>query len=243
MGLGLSFGSSDQKQKSTRDQNVTGTTTQSGSASGWGNTQSSFWTPEQQGLASQLSGFLSGTFGQPTKRDQIANQALKRAASGEGYANIIDPAASDAMYAAIEKQTLEDILPKATRAMANEANLAGMLRSGPALQMQLDQRDQIVNELSKTLSGLRYQDELQRRQIEQDREGRQMTGAQALISANPQQQKINNILQMLGLRGTATEATQQQSQQQSIENLARTLVEKIKGKGSQDSNGLSLGLG
>lgn len=246
MGLGISFGSSSKKEKGTqeRDQTLTGTTSTTGQTWGTGGTQSSFWTPDQQNLASKLSGYLSGNWG-ATPQQQTGIDALTRAATGQGYGSIVDPTRANELYASIEKQTLEDILPKATRAIAGEANLAGMLRSGPAMQMQLESRNQIVNQLMQTLAGLKYQDEQQRRQIEQEREGRQASAGQALFANDPNQQAIGNIMQLLGIRGATTEATQQQSSQQSTENIARILNELVKSKGkvSGSNAGFSLGLG
>jgi hypothetical protein len=246
MGFGLSLGGSSKKEKSTtdREQELSGTTNTTGQSSGWGGSQSSFWTPEQQGLAARLSGLLGGSWGGTSQAQKTGVDSLTRAATGQGYQNIIDPKASNELYASIEKQTLEDILPKATNAIAKEANLAGMLRSGPALQMQLQNRNEVVNQLMQTLSGLKYQDETQRRDIEREREGRQASAGQALITSDPQQQQINNILSMLGIRGSASETSRQSTQQQSTEDIARQLDEFIKSKGKTTgmSAGLSAGL-
>jgi hypothetical protein len=263
MGIGFSFGGSKDKNKSETDRTQAVTGTNAGSISG--SQQQSFWTPEQSNLAGILSNTLLGNLQNPDTQTQklisgfqtgkgpaaAAAAAYKRAATGQGYGDIIDPKATEAMYAAIEKQTLEDILPKTTNAIAGNANLAGMLRSGPALKMQLENRNQIVNELAKQLMSLRYSDEQQRRQVAQEREGRQMAGAQGLqglteakINAgmvDPQQATINNIMTMLGIRGTTT----QQTQQNTSEQMTRALDEyiKSKGKGSSGSAGFSLGLG
>lgn len=255
MGFGFNIGGSKNKQESNqeRNQNITGTS--SGNVSG--TNQTSFWTPDQQNLAGMLSNMMLGSMG-----GQQANQtsdmiakfqgglkgvkgAFRRAATGQGYENIVDPTAANNMYAAIEKQTLEDILPKSAAALSKNANMAGMLRSGPALKMQLENQGQIVNELSKTLSGLRYSDEQQRRQIAQDREGRQMAGAQGLMGVrqaqinaglvNPQQNQINNILSMLGIRGTTNQTTDQNTSQ----NMTQILQDYLKSNGK--NSGMSGG--
>lgn len=302
MGIGLSFGGSKQKQegKSTTTQNLTGQTTtdQTGQSNtqqqqntvGTGQTNTSLWTPEQQRLAqlfgTNLTQGLQTGF-QPTTYQQTAlnqlgqfqagspqvTEALQRAMTGQGYQNIVDPAANDAKYAAIEKQTLQDILPKVIQGTANQANLAGMLRSGKGMQLQLDNVGQITNQLANTLATLKQQDEQQRRQIELDREGRQLPAAQqaqgnqlAQLQAGfqyggaEQDMQYNNpltqqLMQFLGLRGQATQDTTQQqqqtgttatqTQQKTVEDMIRDLYQQTqtKGKTTGMSGGFNLGLG
>lgn len=249
IGLSLGTGSSDshsrtsqlQRQRASQTQRTQGTTDTSGA----GQVQSSFWTPQQQSLASNLSGYLSGGFGQPSAWQQAGTSAMQQAATGQGYKDIVDPKAAQDLYASIEKQTLEDILPKATQALAGQANLQGMLRSGPALQMQLNQRDQIVNELAKTLSGLKYQDETQRRDIEREREGRQMPAGQAMTQMDPNQAAINNVMQMLGIRGTSTETSETQQHGESMTEALQRIWNSMfqRGYGSGGGSQQSLGFG
>jgi hypothetical protein len=250
MALGLSWGTGSSKQGTTTSaiEKLRSSETQRRQSeqdiTGSGTSEQSFWTPEQQSLAAHLSGYLGGTMGgAPSAWQQAGTSAMQRAATGQGYSNIIDPKASNELYASIERQTLEDILPKATQALAGQANMAGMLRSGPALQMQMEQRDQIVNELAKTLAGLKYQDETQRRDIEREREGRQLPAAQAMTQTDPNQAAINNIMQMLGIRGTATEATQTQQHGETMDQVLQRIWRSMfdRSYGSSRSSNQSLG--
>lgn len=164
-----------------------------------------FWTPGQTDVSNLLGNQIQQGFGQgmdqfstPTDYEQTAlgnlanfqqglspdqQAAYNRAITGKGYDNIIDPATTDALYQGIQKQTLEDVLPRTTKAIAENANLSGMWNSGPAAQMQLDNRNQVVNQLATTLAQLRSNDEQQRRQIAMQRENNQLPAAQALDAA------------------------------------------------------------
>ena len=237
MGIGFSFGDSDKQEKSTtnRTQTMGGTSTSetTGQTSGWGSSQASYWTPQQQKLASQLTEVLGSSWGKPTEAQQTGIGALTQAATG----NYSDDA-MNAYYAALKKETLENLLPEATDTIAKQANLYGMLNSGAGLQQQLDKRNEVVNSLASTLANMQLQ-------TARDREGRQMEAAKALISNDPHQQQINNIMSMLGIRGQTSETSQQagKTSQQSIESLARTLTDYIrqKGKGSASNEGYSFG--
>jgi len=238
MGIGFSFGDSDKKEKSTTDrtQTMSGTSSSgmTGQTFGSGSSQASFWTPQQQQLASKLSGYLSNSWGKaPSQEQQTGINALTQVATGQ-YSD--DP--MNSYYQALKKETLENLLPEATNTIAKQANLYGMLNSGAGLEQQLNKRNEIVNSLASTLANMQLQ-------TQQGREGRQTSAAQALIASDPRQQQIANIMSMLGIRGTTSETSQQagQTSQQSIENLARTLTDYIKqkGSGSADNTGLSFG--
>jgi hypothetical protein len=164
-----------------------------------------FWTPGQTDVSNLLgnqimTGFAQGMdqFSTPTDYEQQAlgnlkdyqsgispdqQAAYQRAITGKGYDNIIDPSTTDALYNAIEKQTLESTLPRTTKAIAENANLSGMWNSGPAAQMEIDNRNQVVNQLATTLAQMRANDEQQRRQIALQREQNQLPAAQALDTA------------------------------------------------------------
>lgn len=103
-----------------------------------------------------------------------ASGALSRALTGTGYSNIVDPAAAENLYGAIENRTMKDILPKAIEAASTQANVGGMLKSGTGQQLVTDQIGQIVRALSEQLSALKYSDEQTRRDVAREREGRQL---------------------------------------------------------------------
>lgn len=245
-GWGLNIGGSSGKQKSTTESDLsqTGQRISNEYTSGWntGQTRTSNWTPEQQRLASQLSGYLSGSWG-GTNADKLAMSSLKRAASGEGYADIVNPEATDRLYAAVEKQTLEDLLPKSTNTIANQANLSGMLRSGQGLQMQLDNRNNIVNNLATQLAQMKYSDEQASRDIAREREARQIDAANSMIANNPTQRNIQNLLQYLGIRGATSESRQSQSQEQQQQDIAETLLKHLYEKTKGKTSGMNVGLG
>lgn len=161
------------------------------------------WTPEQQKISKELYNQITGKAGtgatpydQPrvagasapeaTSLQQLqayqnmptlvqpATAAVTRALTGQGYSNIIDPERTNQLYASIEKQTLKDILPKVIEQTASDANVAGMFRSGKHARQQFENVNEVTNELMRTLAELKYQDELQRRGIEQGREERQL---------------------------------------------------------------------
>jgi hypothetical protein len=104
-----------------------------------------------------------------------AGGALSRALTGKGYSNIVDPAAVEKLYAAIQDRTFQDILPQAVRSAAGEANIGGMLRSGTGQKLVTDEIGRVARALSETLAGLKYSDEQQRRDIAREREGRQLS--------------------------------------------------------------------
>lgn len=163
--------------------------------------QSDFWTPEQKESAKRLySGTISPGLdrnqftGQPTDIENMtlanlrqftgsqptlfpeATGALNRALTGQGYSNIVDPAAAEKLYGTIQDRTFQDILPQAVRSAAGEANIGGMLRSGTGQKLVTDEIGRITRALSETLAGLKYADEQERRSIEREREGRQLQG-------------------------------------------------------------------
>lgn len=158
------------------------------------------WSPEQKKTSRSLyggviaPGFESSPYtGQPTDTErtalsqlqqygqaqpqymQQAGGALSRALTGEGYQNIVDPAAAERLYGSIQDRTLKDILPQAVTAASNQANIGGMLHSGTGQKLVTDEIGKIVRALSEQLSTLKYSDEQQRRGIAREREGRQLS--------------------------------------------------------------------
>lgn len=130
----------------------------------------------------KLQGF---TGAQPAYMDQ-AGGALQRALTGQGYQNIVDPEAAERLYGAIQERTFKDILPQAVRSAAGEANIGGMLHSGTGQKLVTDEIGRIARALSEQLATLKYSDEQQRRDIERERESRQLT-------AVPQTGTIQNL--------------------------------------------------
>lgn len=208
---------------------------QTGMDSGWAQGQTQATPYENQALEA-LSRYLSG--------NQDAQAAYQRAMTGQGYTNYVDPKANEERYAAIEKQTLEDILPKTTQAIAKNANLSGMLRSGPAVQMQLDNRNAVVNNLSNTLASLKQQDEEAKRNMMATREGRQLEGAAAsdqaagnqlqagfsygqlprTLQGNQYDNALNQLaLYFLGLKGTESGSGKTNSSSTSFGGSFKTL--------------------
>jgi uncharacterized protein YerC len=105
---------------------------------------------------------------------QQASGAMSRALTGQGYDQIVDPAAAEKLYGAIEDRTMKDILPQAVKAASTQANVGGMLRSGTGQKLVTDEIGKIVRALSEQLSALKYSDEQQRRDVAMQREGRQL---------------------------------------------------------------------
>lgn len=166
-------------------------------------TDQQFWTPEQQQLSKTLGPWLQSWIGQgatpyggqfvagPSKYEQgaldwlnkymgktpatygQAEGAVSRALTGD-YKDIIDPTATEKFYGAIEKDVLKRILPKTTENLAQNANLAGVFRSGRHAQTQLENVADITSRLGETLAGLRHADEQTRREIARERERRQI---------------------------------------------------------------------
>jgi hypothetical protein len=160
-----------------------------------------YWSPEQKKTSQSLyQGAIAPGFrqygdiyaGQPTDIEQTAlgqlqaygqqtpqymgeaQGAMSRALTGTGYNNIVDPAAAEKLYGAIEDRTMKDILPKAVESASTQANVGGMLRSGTGQQLVTDQIGQVVRALSEQLAGLKYSDEQTRRNVAREREARQL---------------------------------------------------------------------
>lgn len=182
-----------------------------------------YWTPEQKKASGQLWGsvmqpgykdYVSIYTGQPTDIEQSGldllkdygagssqlmeqgSGALSRALTGQGYQDIIDPAAAERLYASIQDRTMKDILPKAIESASTQANVGGMLRSGTGQQLVTDEIGRVVRALSEQLAGLKYSDEQSRRDILREREGRQ---TQALPLMGSQYNQIAPLLQMGGM--------------------------------------------
>jgi hypothetical protein len=185
--------------------------------------QADYWTPQQKKTSQSLyQGVIAPGFkqygdiytGQPTDIEQMGlNQlrqfgtqspelmtqgsgALSRALTGQGYGSIVDPAAAERMYQAIQDRTMKDILPKAVESASTQANVGGMLRSGTGQQLVTDEIGRVARALSEQLAGLKYQDELQRRDVAREREGRQLQG---LGQMGQQYNQIAPLLQMGGM--------------------------------------------
>lgn len=190
------------------------------------------WTGEQKKTAGSLyGGVLKPGFqqypysGQPTDIEQTglsqlrqyagnmptyfgeAGGALSRALTGQGYSNIVDPAAAERLYQSIQQRTMQDILPQVMRGAANEANIGGMLRSGTGQKLVTDEIGRITNALAEQLATLKYEDERQRRDIEREREARQLQAVpQTGVLSSAEFGRIAPALQYGGLerdiRGT-----------------------------------------
>lgn len=178
MPFGISFGGKKEKGKRYTDY--------------WSEWQKQLGKTMGGQLQQGLTGDWQSRFAQPTPYEQIslgmlgdwmgstpeswadAQGAARRAMTGEGYKDIIDPKRTEELYGAIESRTLKDILPKVLRSASGVANIGGMLRSGPGAQMQFDEMTKVSNKLAETLANLKYQDELQRRGISREREARQL---------------------------------------------------------------------
>lgn len=185
--------------------------------------QADYWTPEQKKTSQSLyQGVVAPGFqqygdiytGQPTDIEQMGlNQlrqfgaqgpdlmaqgsgALSRALTGQGYQNIVDPAAAERLYAAIQDRTMTDILPRAVESAATQANVGGMLKSGTGQQLVTDEIGRVSRALMEQLAGLKYQDETQRRNIAREREARQLQG---LGQMGQQYNQIAPLLQMGGM--------------------------------------------
>jgi hypothetical protein len=182
-----------------------------------------YWTPQQKKTASQTyTGVIAPGFrkygdvysGQPTDIEQMGiNQlsaygqggqqlvgqgegALSRAMTGQGYQDIVDPAAAERLYASIEQSTMKDILPKAIESASTQANVGGMLRGGTGQQLITDEIGRIVRALAEQKAGLQYKDEQDRRTIGREREARQLQG---LGQMGQQYNQIAPLLQMGGM--------------------------------------------
>jgi hypothetical protein len=127
-------------------------------------------TDIEQTAIGQLKGFGEQT---PAYMDQ-AGGALSRALTGTGYQPIVDPAAAEKLYGAIEDRTMKDILPKAVTAASTQANVGGMLRSGTGQKLVTDEIGKVVRALQEQLATLKYADEQERRSVGREREGRQL---------------------------------------------------------------------
>jgi hypothetical protein len=161
--------------------------------------KSDFWTPEQKDTSKQLyqgviqPGFSDSPYtGQPTDIERAslsqlqgfvgtpqymsdASGALSRALTGQGYNQIIDPAATEKLYGAIQDRTMKDILPQAIKSASTQANVGGMLRSGTGQKLVTDEIGKVARALAEQLATLKYSDEQQRRGVAREREGRQLT--------------------------------------------------------------------
>ena len=158
------------------------------------------WTPEQKKTSKDLhGGVIQPGFdkysdiytGQPTDIEQTAlsqlqgysgtpqymgdaSGALSRALTGKGYDQIVDPAAAEKLYGAIQDRTFQDILPQAVKSASTQANVGGMLRSGTGQKLVTDEIGKVTRALMEQLSALKYSDERQRRDVAMQREGRQL---------------------------------------------------------------------
>jgi hypothetical protein len=156
-----------------------------------------YWNPEQKEVSKKLFGVIGPGMdrtpftGQPTDIEQTAlsqlksfsgqpqymgeaGGALSRALTGQGYNNIVDPAAAEKLYGAIQDRTFKDILPQAVESASTQANVGGMLRSGTGQKLVTDEIGRVARALAEQLAGLKYSDEQQRRGIAREREGRQL---------------------------------------------------------------------
>jgi len=100
----------------------------------------------------------------------MARGALKEAITSD-YAPIVDPATTDALIARIKREHLKDAGDLA-KELADQVNMSGMYWSGAHGRQQRELSEDTLNRLLDKVSEIRYSDELQRRDIAREREGR-----------------------------------------------------------------------
>lgn len=229
-----------------------------------------YWTKDQANAARQLYGGvikpgLTGSpfTGQPTDIEQTAlsqlkgygeaqpsymgeaGGALSRALTGQGYSNIVDPAAAERLYGAIQDRTMTDILPQAVKSASTQANVGGMLHSGTGQKLVTDEIGRIVRALSEQLAGLKYGDEQARRDVAMQRENRQLQAIpQTGTLSAAEFGRIQPGLQYGGMeRDIAGTQFDNPLTRLALQYLGLRGQEKVKGSESTRSYGGRLGVG
>lgn len=215
-------------------QRVAPMSSQEQAAQGWLSTYMQSPTPQQYSWANDATQrAINGDYGaivDPQKTKDLYNWTVGQANSTLNNAqssDIIDPAATTALFNQIKDQTINRDLPELQNTLANNANLSGMYYSGGHEKAQGQLLSDTESNLLNTLANLRYSDEQAKRDLASQREARQYNTLADILgtSANQQYQDIatqQNVGQQREARQLdAAQLASQLGQQQDLEPLQK----------------------
>lgn len=174
---------------------VAGMTDQEQAAQGWLTNYMNQDTPQQYGWANQATQrAVNSDYGaivDPTKTRDLYGWSTGEAATtleGAQSKNIIDDAATDALFQRIKDQQINRVLPELQNTLANNANLSGMYFSGGHEKLQGDLLQETSASLLDTLAQMKYGDEQARRDLEAQREERRYGTLSDILKTSGTQQ-------------------------------------------------------